>query len=110
MNLACFNNVMIFLIYIYMELIWWRENLNLFPDVWNQSNFLSINNDSWNKVDKTHDQFLTLIYLKVLNTWSHTSFDNIKNVKLNNQVGYLSMRGNENLTQFSSSGNPSPNA
>ncbi len=87
MNLTCFNDVMIFLINIYMELIWWRDNLNLFPDVWNQSNFISININSWNKVHKTHDPFTTLIYSKVLNAWSHTSFDNTKNVQLTNLVG-----------------------
>ncbi len=87
MNLTCFNNVMIFLINIYMELIWWRENLNLFHDVWNQSNFLSINNNSWNKIHKTHDPFIALIYSKVLSMWSHTSFDNTKNVQLMNQIG-----------------------
>ncbi len=52
MNLTCFNDVMIFIKNIYMELIWWRENLNLFLDVWNQSNVLSINSNSWNKVHK----------------------------------------------------------
>jgi hypothetical protein len=87
MNMTSFNNVMISLINIYMELIWWRENLNLFLDVWNQSNFLSINSNSWNKVDKIHDPFVKFIYLEVLNTWSHTSFHNTTDVKLMNQVG-----------------------
>jgi hypothetical protein len=40
MNLTCFNDVMIFIKNIYMELIWWRETLNLFPDVWNQSSIV----------------------------------------------------------------------
>ncbi len=65
MNLTCFNNVMIFLINIYMELIWWRENLDLFPNVWNQWYFLSMNSNSWNKVHKTHDPFITLVYLEI---------------------------------------------
>ncbi len=64
-----------------------KGNLNLFLDGWNQSNFISINNNSWNKVHKTHDPFTTLIYSEVLSTWSHTSFDNTKNVQLMNVVG-----------------------
>jgi hypothetical protein len=60
--LTCFNDVMIFLqIFIWN---WFDEGkiLNLFPDVWNQSNFLSINSNSWNKIHKTYDPFPTLIY------------------------------------------------
>jgi hypothetical protein len=87
MNLTCFSDVMIFLINIYMEVIWWKENLNLFFDAWNQSNFISIDSKSWNKVHKTHDPFTTLIYLELLSTWSHTSFDTTKNVQLTNLVG-----------------------
>ncbi len=86
MNLTCLNDVMIFITNIYMELIWRRENLNLFLDVSNQSNFIFINSNSWNKVHKTHDPFTTLIYSQVLSTWSHTSFDNTKNVQLINLV------------------------
>ncbi len=82
----CFNDVMIFFKNIYVEFIWWKEILNLFPNVWNPSHFIAINSNSWNKVHKTHDPFTTLIYLKVLSTQSHASFDNMKNVQLINQV------------------------
>jgi len=109
--LTCFNLTLWFSLQIF---IWnWfdeRKNLNQFPDVSNQSNFPSINSNSWNKVHITHDPFTTLIYFGTLSTWSHTSFDNTKIVQLMNLVGQFSMWWNENLTQFSSSGNPSPNA
>ncbi len=71
MNLTRFNDVMIFLTNIYIQLIWWRENLKPISWCLKSIKFPSINSNSWNKVHKTHDPFTTLIYSwEVLSLWS----------------------------------------